>query len=325
MTRIMIVDDLNVDRHLVGKILGKDVESELQYAQHGEEALAMMEQAVPDLVITDLVMPKVDGLELVATIREQHPGLPVILMTSLGSEDVAAEALRVGAVSYVPKRYLARDLIETVQGVLAVASTENAQTRLMECMRHRTDEYVIQNEPHLFDTLVHQLQQSVVHIGLYAETDCTRLGVALAEALANAHCHGNLGVPSELREQDDGAFHALLEERSKELPYACRTITVQVELESEKGVFSIRDEGAGFDISRLPDPSDPSYFDRPSGRGILLMKAFMDDVIYNATGNEVTLVKYRNLREESASIRSGATGNSVAAQSSCMDMSSVVR
>ena len=56
---------------------------------------------------------------------------------------------------------------------------------------------------------------------------------------------------------------------------------------------SIRDEGDGFDPSKLPDPTDPENLDRPCGRGVMLMRAFMDDVRYNATGNEVTLVRKR--------------------------------
>jgi anti-sigma regulatory factor (Ser/Thr protein kinase) len=56
----------------------------------------------------------------------------------------------------------------------------------------------------------------------------------------------------------------------------------------------IADEGPGFDISKLPDPTDLKYIDRPSGRGVLLMRAFMNKVRYNTTGNRVLLVKTRD-------------------------------
>ena len=58
-------------------------------------------------------------------------------------------------------------------------------------------------------------------------------------------------------------------------------------------VYVIRDEGPGFDVSGLPDPTDPANLDRPCGRGMLLMRTFMDNVIYNDRGNEVTLFKER--------------------------------
>jgi anti-sigma regulatory factor (Ser/Thr protein kinase) len=58
--------------------------------------------------------------------------------------------------------------------------------------------------------------------------------------------------------------------------------------------FVILDEGSGFDVSKVPDPTDPLFLERPSGRGVLLMRTFMDDVRYNSTGNRVTLVKHRD-------------------------------
>ena len=61
-------------------------------------------------------------------------------------------------------------------------------------------------------------------------------------------------------------------------------------------VITIADDGPGFDVSSLPDPTDPENLIRPSGRGILFMRMFMDDVRYNATGNRVTLVKNREER-----------------------------
>ena len=54
-------------------------------------------------------------------------------------------------------------------------------------------------------------------------------------------------------------------------------------------MYTVRDEGPGFDPASLPDPTDPANLDRPCGRGLLLMRTFMDNVIFNDKGNEVTL------------------------------------
>ena len=67
----------------------------------------------------------------------------------------------------------------------------------------------------------------------------------------------------------------------------------------EKAVFTIRDEGPGFNPSTLPDPTDAANLEKPGGRGVVLMRTFADEISYNETGNEVTLVKYRD-PEESA-------------------------
>ncbi len=59
-------------------------------------------------------------------------------------------------------------------------------------------------------------------------------------------------------------------------------------------MFVIRDGGPGFDITQVPDPTDPENMLRPSGRGLLLMRAFMDEFHFNNVGNEVTMIKRRN-------------------------------
>src|SRR4029077_2239382 len=91
------------------------------YACNGKEAVEQFEQQMPDLVVTDLQMPEMNGLELVELVRELHPGVPVVLMTGFGSEDIAREAIEKGAASYVPKHDLAAELVETVGRLLATA------------------------------------------------------------------------------------------------------------------------------------------------------------------------------------------------------------
>lgn len=291
MTTILVVDDLAVDRLLVGQLLAKDGDLRVEYAADGAEALAKIERAVPHLVVTDLIMPDVGGLELVTAVRDSHPLVPVILMTSKGNEQIAVEALQRGAASYVSKRTLARDLSSTVHRVLAVSSRRRSHARLMGCMKQSRYGFVLENDATLFGPLITYLQEAVTQMGLCDDADRTRIGVALEEALANALCHGNLEVGSELRGEDDEAFYALVEQRTGLSPYRDRRIHVDVEFSTDEAVFVVRDEGCGFDPSALPDPTDPDNLEKASGRGILLMRTFMDRVFYNGVGNAVTLSK----------------------------------
>src|SRR5687768_8414998 len=103
MATVLIVDDAAVDRKLVGGLLARGKDLQVEFAASGEEALAKLTEVRPALVVTDLVMPGMSGLELVAQIVEQHPQIPVILMTGKGSEEIAVKALKAGAASYVPK------------------------------------------------------------------------------------------------------------------------------------------------------------------------------------------------------------------------------
>ncbi|HUT10003.1 MAG TPA: response regulator [Thermoguttaceae bacterium] len=293
MTTILVVDDSAVDRQLAGGFLANDPDLTVRYAGDGAEALETIVRKAPDLVLTDLMMPKIDGLQLVAEVRRSHPLVPVILMTSKGSEEIAVQALQQGAASYVPKRMLARKLLSTVRSVLAVATRERSHSRLMGCMTQSECRFALENDFTLFGPLVAYLQEEVTRMGLCDETERMRIGVALEEGLTNALYHGNLEVGSELRGEDDKAYFALVEERRRQAPYRHRRIHVDASLSREQAMLRIRDEGSGFDPSSIPDPTDPENLEKASGRGVLLMRTFMDEVAYNEMGNTVTMTKRR--------------------------------
>jgi CheY-like chemotaxis protein/anti-sigma regulatory factor (Ser/Thr protein kinase) len=293
MPTVLVVDDSLTDRRLAGGLLAKLVGWEVRYANDGREALEQIELHLPDLVVTDLNMPELNGLELVRAIRTQYPLVPVILMTAQGSEQIAVEALRTGAASYVPKQRLALDLTETAEQVLAASHADRAHARLMRRLRHQEVQFELENDQHLITSVVHYMQDGARGMGVCDDNERVRVGVALQEALVNACFHGNLEVSSKLRESDHRAYYDLAKERSKLSPYGDRRIYVSGRFSTEEAVYVIRDEGQGFDPTQLPDPRDPQNLEKPSGRGLLLMQTFMDEVRYNAAGNQVTLIKRR--------------------------------
>jgi CheY-like chemotaxis protein/anti-sigma regulatory factor (Ser/Thr protein kinase) len=292
-TTILVVDDSAVDRLVARRLLEKHGGWKVAQAGDGAEALELMAHSAPALVLTDLQMPRVGGLELVERVRERFPRVPVVLMTGVGSEEVAITALQAGAASYVPKRKLPYDLIATVEQVLAASQTDDRRTRVLAALSERVSRYELENDPALVSPLVAVFREEMVAFGLCDATGATRAGIALEEALLNAVYHGNLGVSSELKLSGDGAFERLAEARRHESPYRERRVRVSAELTPAAARFVIADEGPGFDISKLPDPTDPANLEKPSGRGLLFMRTFMDDMQYNAAGNAVTLVKRR--------------------------------
>ncbi len=293
MTRVLIVDDSLTDRRLAGGLIHRGGDLDVHFAVDGRDALEQIELHLPDLVVTDLNMPEIDGLTLVKSIREQYPMVPVILMTAQGSDAIAVEALRSGAASYVPKKRLADDLLGTVQQVLSVSQADRGRARLMRRLQRQQVEFQLENDVELIMSLVQYLQDAVRGMKLCDDADRIRLGVALQEAIINACFHGNLEVSSSLREKDHHAYYDLAKERASLSPYAERRITVAVSISSTEAVFVITDEGPGFDPSAMADPRLPQNLEKPSGRGLLLMQTFMDEVRFNDRGNEVTLIKRR--------------------------------
>ena len=293
MPTVLIVDDSSTDRLRAGGLLDQLDDISIEYAVDGSDALVKMELHVPDMVITDLDMPELNGLELVGVMRKSYPIVPVILMTARGSEDIAVQALRAGASSYVPKRRLNTELADTVRQIFLMSREDRGRIRLMRRMAEQHVCFNIENDQELITSLVQYLQHGAACMGVCDDHDRVRTGVALQEALTNASFHGNLEVSSSLREVDHRAYYDLARERTVLAPYSQRLIHVSARYTLDAAEFCIRDEGPGFDRSSLPDPTDPANLERPCGRGLLLMQTFMDEVKYNAAGNEVTMVKRR--------------------------------
>jgi CheY-like chemotaxis protein/anti-sigma regulatory factor (Ser/Thr protein kinase) len=293
MAHVLVVDDSAVDRRLAGSLLEKSYNSSVVYAADGTEALECMRQRLPDIVITDLQMPQMNGLDLVTAVRRDYPLVPVVLMTAQGSEDIAVQALQKGAASYLPKSRLAYELLETIDSVLAVARADRDQGKLASCLYESQWDLVLPNDTSLLCPLVDLARHDLVRLGLCDDTVRTRLGIALHEALINAIDHGNLELSSEMRERDDVGYQRLAEQRRQQAPYMHRQVYVQVKITRDEAVYVVRDEGPGYDPSCLPDPTDPANLEKICGRGLLLIRTFMDEVRHNATGNEITMIKRR--------------------------------
>src|SRR4051794_40460387 len=90
---IMVVDDSRVSQRLAGRLIQNGTGRAVVYANNGTQALALIKEVEPSIVLTDLQMPGMDGLELVGAIRSDFPRIPVILMTAYGSEEAAMLAL----------------------------------------------------------------------------------------------------------------------------------------------------------------------------------------------------------------------------------------
>lgn len=288
MVHILVVDDCAVDRKMVGGLLQKGTGWTVSFAEDGELAMEALKDATPELIVTDLQMPNMDGLGLVREVTKSYPSIPIMLVTSAGSEEVAMQALNAGAASYSPKRLLAADLVRTAKGLLRRSSEAKRRTLVKERMLDCSCHFRLENDTELIPPLVELFQS---HMSGWDEGDRLRIGVAIDEAMVNAMYHGNLEVSSDLREQDDDGFYKLVRERSGLSPYVERRVDVHLHVNLDKVDITIKDEGPGYDPSKLPDPTSPENLDRVSGRGLLLIRTFMDDVTVNRTGNEIQMVK----------------------------------
>ncbi len=292
MARVLVVeDDLTQAKRfdLMLRRAGFDVRT----AAHGAEALALLDQEPSDIVLTDMQMPVMDGLELVEQVRARYSTIPVVLMTGYGSEEAAVRALQMGAASYVAKRSLNRDIVALLEQVLTMSTEQKGQMHVQASMTCTEFHFCLDSDHGKIEPLVKYLLEPIARFGLCDQTGLIRIGMALREAVVNAVEHGNLEGDSEMRQVDENQYHELIAERRTMSPYCDRRVHIMARVTSEDAAFVIRDEGPGFNPTKIPDPTDPANLERIGGRGLLLIQTFMDEVMHNAIGNQITLIKRR--------------------------------
>jgi CheY-like chemotaxis protein len=295
MATILIVDDCPDQLRLAGYLLQTQGNHRCEFASSVPGAMSRLNAGLVDLVLTDMELDGASGLDLIDALQTNAPQLPAILMTAVGTEELALEALKRGAASYLSKRQLRPRLSQEVDRVLDRARAAKARDGLARTRTARTEQFALPNDTTLLPALIQTLQQYVEEFGLCSEVRRMRIGIALEEALLNAMIHGNLEVSSELRGEDDEAYFRLVKDRAQQPPYCNRSVRIMASLDGNRAVFAIRDDGPGFDASCVPDPTLPENMHRAHGRGLLLIRTFFDDAMHNPRGNEIRLV----LRKES--------------------------
>jgi len=115
--KILVVDDEAPLREILQRGLAQMGGFSVEVARNGLEAIEKVEKDIFDLILTDLMMPEMDGMELLKMIKGTRPEMPVIMMTAYGSIDTAVEAMKIGANDYITKPVDLRDLLLRISKV----------------------------------------------------------------------------------------------------------------------------------------------------------------------------------------------------------------
>ena len=225
--------------------------------------------------------------ERVRAWRQRCQNVPCVVLTGESPWISSESALRADVAGILPRTDVESDLIPTLQAILGAPAT-TAPVSHREVLA-----YTIDNNPELLPLIVASVRQRIVGWPFQDSIELERVTVALSEALDNALYHGNLDLCSDLRQGTGQTWRNESRARRTALPYRNRRLRFQAIFDSQKAEFVIRDEGSGFDPAVLIDCTQLQNLERCSGRGLFLMKMYMDEMRFNAIGNEITLQKLR--------------------------------
>jgi NarL family two-component system response regulator LiaR len=140
--RVMLVDDHAVVRSgLAAFLLAYDDLELVAEASDGEEAVRLCERMKPDVILMDLIMPRMDGATATRTIRGYHPEIQVLILTSFNENNLVQEALRAGAIGYLLKTVTAAELANAIRSAhrgRATLAPEAAQALIEAARREDT-------------------------------------------------------------------------------------------------------------------------------------------------------------------------------------------
>lgn len=262
---ILVVDDESMIIELLAKLLAEKG-YEVSTAADGREALEFLRGHTCDLVISDVRMPRLDGLQLLKAIKDMNPRLPVVMISGYDEAATVVNALKAGAENFLAKPLDLDVLYQVVSKTLRLACIRPKSCSL-PVVRQTTLMHA-PSRPGCVQDLVYQISLSAVAVGFARHDLENNIKLALSEAITNAMEHGN--------QWDE-----------------TKSVEVEVVLDRHEMRTTVRDEGPGFNHHLMLNPTFNEHLLSERGRGIFLANAIMDEVIFNQAGNVVTLVKHR--------------------------------
>lgn len=139
-SRVVLADDHPLARDMLKQVICQEPDLEVVgEAQDGQEALELCRRLRPEVIVMEARMPKMDGIEATRLIKREFPGIPVLVVNTLGTPDQLLEALEAGAAGYVLKRSGPQQIRDAVRGAL-IGEYPLDEEMTMQLLRRLADE-----------------------------------------------------------------------------------------------------------------------------------------------------------------------------------------
>jgi CheY-like chemotaxis protein/anti-sigma regulatory factor (Ser/Thr protein kinase) len=264
--RILVVDDEEDVRGTLSEMI-EGLDYQVMVAENGKEALERIKTEKIDLVITDLSMPKMNGLELIVNSKQINPNIPIAVISAFGNVENTTYALTRGAFSFIAKPFKISQIKELIRKGKQLRELSLGTYALMEWVKSQT-EMVFPSQPDLFPSAILFALKECQWRGIEDDARLENVAICLEELLNNAFVHGN-------RKDKD------------------KRIKVKMAFDAEKFVLSVKDEGDGFDGENYLEKIREEQVSMPEKRGLFIVDLLMDDLRFSKKGSEATAVIYR--------------------------------
>lgn len=290
MKKILIIDDEYPVRDVIKIALTENGYTVIEAAD-GKEGIQAFKDSLPDIVLTDVKMPGLSGIEVTKKIKEIKSDVDVIIMTGYGTEELVIEALRSGASNYIKKPASFKELFNILNNLILKRETRKRFEVNKDIVVFEKKTMLVNNDISKVWGIVNQILFNIPSYIDKSTVEGMRLG--LYEILVNAIEHGNLGITSEEKEEalNNNTYTELLKRHLSEAKKKDKKINIQSVIENEKLIIEVHDHGSGFDFKGQSALADPETILALHGRGILLASLYFDKLEYKGSGNHVIVEK----------------------------------
>jgi DNA-binding NarL/FixJ family response regulator len=284
-TLLLLESDDGVQEMVQSIVLDHDLAMHTAYNM--EDALRLLAKSKTFVFAFNLELIPNDPIEFARKLKHEFPELPVLAIVGEQFQGQMIALLQAGVYACLAMPLQVSELSYSISKIIA----NSTETYNPFAMRYEERTLIMPND----FSLVMQVSKSLVDGALPVnEKNRYHIILGLSEIINNAIEHGNLGITFEEKSTalKASCFYPLAIERSQKEPYKDRVVTVRSRIfpNLRRIEFFIADQGQGFDWRTLPNPKDKENILNRNGRGIMMARYAFDEIIYNETGNEVTLV-----------------------------------
>ncbi|MBF0350799.1 MAG: response regulator [SAR324 cluster bacterium] len=289
--KILLVDDEDSFRQMLATALTDRYHHHVIQAGNAMEGLKYLQTDTVELVLTDIKMPVMSGIEFIKKLRQDYADLSVMFITGHGDINLSIEALKLGAEDFILKPFKIKALADSLEKVSDKINGKKLVHNAINYLIQDQTQMEIPSQMNLAYRIIAYFEARIEPLIKCYKMHDFNLVLCLTECITNAIMHGNFGLSSQVKEDNWDEYNRLKKERELLPEYANKKVLIRYLLMSDRFVFEIEDEGNGFNTSKLPDLTDPTILLASSGKGLYLVRSMTDSLRWNEKGNCVIFEK----------------------------------